>query len=97
MKIDPRDIRSIQRIERPDGAYYRIGYVKRSGPLGKAGARMRAGMGRTGTTPGAGMGRTGTTPGAGMRKLWSNPVMKTITMGAAAAVIYNVIMAVVRM
>ncbi len=86
MKIDPRDIRSIQRIERPDGAYYRIGYVKRSGPLGKAGARMRAGMGRTGTTP-----------GAGMRKLWSNPVMKTITMGAAAAVIYNVIMAVVRM
>ena len=33
MKIDLRDIRSIQRIERPDGTYYRIGYVKRSGPL----------------------------------------------------------------
>ena len=36
MKIDPKDIRSIEVIQKPDGRYFRIGYAKKQDPKGRA-------------------------------------------------------------
>ena len=42
MKIDTSQIRSLETIEKPDGKYMRIGYVKRPSPA----KRMREGTKR---------------------------------------------------
>ena len=69
VKIDIRQIRSLETIEKPDGKYIRIGYVKRPSPAKQM--------------------REGTKSAA--RNLWQRPVVKTVIIAIAAAVIFNLI------
>lgn len=69
VKIDIRQIRSLETIEKPDGKYTRIGYVKRPSPAKQM--------------------REGTKSAA--RNLWQRPVVKTVIIAIAAAVIFNLI------
>ena len=69
VKIDIRQIRSLETIEKPDGKYMPIGYVKRPSPAKQT--------------------REGTKSAA--RNLWQRPVVKTVIIAIAAAVIFNLI------
>ena len=69
VKIDIRQIRSLETIEKPDGKYTRIGYVKRPSPAKQM--------------------REWTKSAA--RNLWQRPVVKTVIIAIAAAVIFNLI------
>lgn len=69
MKLDVSQIRSLEIVERPDGKYVRVGYVKRA-------------------TPGAGL----LSRMDGVRQgLWKRPVVKTIVIATAMAVLANII------
>ena len=41
MKINTKDIRSIEVIQKPDGKYFRIGYAKKQGPAKKAKGKVK--------------------------------------------------------
>ena len=69
MILNTSQIRSVEIIEKEDGKYCRIGYVKKTRPM-------------AGTTSKLGEFR---------QRLWKRPVVKTIVIATAMAVLANII------